>query len=636
MNEYNPVSGSEKPYTAYPPAEGEGPVVNFSQIFEYSPVAIYSCDKDGHITSYNRAVVQLWGREPELAKDLWCGSWKIYYPDGRPMPLDECPMARTLKEGIPFENEIITIEGPDHSFKALQIFSIPLFDGQNRLIGAHNTLIDITDRQLADTRQATLSAIVESSDDAIIGKKLDGTITSWNAAAQRIFGYTEQEILGKPITILIPSSMLGEEELILDNIKKGNRIDHFETMRLHKEGWQIPISLTVSPIKDSKGNIIGASKVVRDVSDRNIAETKQAILASIVESSDDAIVSKDLNGNITSWNSGAQRIFGYSEQEVIGKHITLLIPPSRLDEEQRIIESIKQGKRIDHFETVRINKSGHEIPISLTVSPIKNSRGNVIGASKIARDITEQLASKALVAKLLAEVNSFSEKKDEFIALASHELKTPLTSLKGYLQILARNELEERGQRFLEKSLHQVDKLTMLVEDMLTMSKFEAGKLEFSTDTFDIKTLLLDIIETFSYTNTTHTINHQLYGAPVIIQGDKQRIEQVIINLLNNAIKYSPNADKVHVKMEADDEKVVINIKDDGIGLGEEQQIKIFSRFYRAEGTKGISGLGLGLYLTKQIIDRHHGNIQVQSAPGKGSVFSFSLPRNHTALQEDI
>jgi PAS domain S-box-containing protein len=635
MNENEQANRPVEPHTDDPVKPGE-PVINFSQIYAYAPVAIYTCDRDGYVTSFNEAAALLWGREPEIGKDLY-GCWNIYYPDGRPMPLAECPMARALKEGIAVDNELITIENPGHNFKTLQVFSTPLFDALNQLTGSHNTLIDVTGRELDETRNATLSAIVESSDDAIISKKLDGTITSWNAGAERIFGYTEQEILGKSVTILIPPAKTGEEDLILGNVRNGRRVDHFETVRLHKDGWQIPISLTVSPIKDGQGNIIGASKVARDISERNIAETKQAMLAAIVASSDDAIISKDLNGMITSWNGGAERIFGYTEAEITGRSITLLIPPSRMDEEQQIIGRIKNGERTEHFETIRLSKNGREIPISLTVSPIKDSKGNVIGASKVARDITEQLASKAMLAKLFEEVKALSEKKDEFIALASHELKTPLTSIKGYLQILGRNELEQTSRRFLDKSLNQVEKLHLLVEDMLSLSKIEAGKLEFSSDIFDIKALLLDIIETFGYSNTTHTIIHELHhGDPVIIEADKHRIEQVIINLMNNAIKYSPDADKVEVTLKFDPETVIIGIKDEGMGLTAAQQNEIFSRFYRAEGTKGISGLGLGLYLTKQIIDRHHGGIQVQSEPGKGSVFSVSLPRKSRVISPTI
>lgn len=774
------------------------PYGNLDQIFENSPVAFYTCDKEGYLTYFNKAAVSLWGRVPELGTELWCGSWEICYLDGKQMPPEEYPITKTLRTGIAAGNSTITIRRPDGSSRTLLVFPQPILDENGTLLGAQNTLVDITDQQLGEMKQAVLSSIVESSDDAIISKDLNGIITSWNSGARRIFKYTEEEILGKSVNLLIPESRLADEDLILNHIRKGDKVDHFETVRKDKYGLEIPLSLTVSPIKDMHGNIVGASKVARDISDRLKGEERQALLSAIVASSRDAIISKDLNGIITSWNNGAEKIFGYKEHETIGKPVTILIPKDRLKEEKHILARIGAGKKVDHFETIRIDKFGKEIPISLTVSPIQNRHGKIIGASKIARNISEQvkaqeeilkytnnleilnsigksisgnmdiqgilkqvaeatttligadfgafyynhenedgeavllysfngtlreefeglempqatplfktnfsdqdvvrtdditqdpgyvnnpmhfglpehvkvvsylavpvasktgavigglifghsekgkftqehealiinIAAQAAISldnsKLFEQVKSLSAKKDEFIALASHELKTPLTTIKGYLQVLSKQQNDSMSELFLKKSLDQVNKLNTLVEDLLNMSRIEAGRLEFRIEKFDMKQMLMELVETFRYSHKSHELVCDFGKAAALIEGDKQRLEQAVLNLMTNAVKYSPGAKKVYISLTLQEETLTVSVRDKGLGLTPDQLNQLFSRYYRAENTKGISGLGLGLYLTKQIIDRHEGKIQVKSTLGEGSEFFFTLPlTNH-------
>ena len=285
-------------------------------------------------------------------------------------------------------------------------------------------------------------------------------------------------------------------------------------------------------------------------------------------------------------------------------------------------------------------KSNPEI-VSYLAVPVLAKSGSVIGGllyghpepemftaehELMVTNIAAQAAVSLDNSKLFEQVKSLSEKKDEFIALASHELKTPLTTIKGYLQVLAKKENDQMSKLFLGKSLYQVDKLNTLVEDLLNMSRIEAGRLDFNLEVFDIRELLQEILETFSYSSSTHEVVQNLGDSPAMVEGDKQRIEQAVLNLLTNAIKYSPKAERIFVSLEVVEEKVTVRIKDEGIGLTREQREQLFTRFYRAENTHGISGLGLGLYLTKQIIDRHDGVINVESEYGRGSEFYFSLP----------
>ena len=353
---------------------------------------------------------------------------------------------------------------------------------------------------------ARLSAIVESSDDAIISKKFDGTIISWNEAAQNIFGYTAEEAINNNIAIIIPEELYEEENEISAKVKKGERISHYETIRKTKDGNKISIALSISPIKNVNGDIIGISKIVRDISGQNEANEKQAVLAAIVDSSDDAIISKTLFGIITSWNYAASKMFGYTETEAMGKHISIIIPPDRIDEEAMIIESIRNGKKIQHFETVRVARDGRELNISLTVSPVRNKDGKIIGASKIARDITEKIETekqRLLYTKKLQQLNEY---KDEFMAMASHELKTPLTIIKANLELLLLKMQKDANNFFVEKTLKQVNKLDNLINDLLDVSKIQSGKLELKLADFNMNILLKDIISNIQFTTLIRII----------------------------------------------------------------------------------------------------------------------------------
>jgi PAS domain S-box-containing protein len=243
---------------------------------------------------------------------------------------------------------------------------------------------------------ALAAAIIESSEDAILSKSLDGRILSWNNAAVRLYGYQPEQIIGQPITVLVPPELHEEEQRILEQISQGAQIEHYETARLTREGQRLEVSLTVSPIRDAGGRVVAASSISRDVTEQRRAHRTRAQLAAIVESSDDAIVGKNLDGIIQSWNAGATRIFGYTAEEIIGHPITTIIPPELRDEERHILDHIRRGERLDHFDTVRVTKDGRRIPISLTISPILDEWGMVTGASKVARDISERKLAERL------------------------------------------------------------------------------------------------------------------------------------------------------------------------------------------------------------------------------------------------
>ena len=244
----------------------------YRELIQALPAAVYTTDERGRITLYNQAAVTLWGRDPEVGKDLWCGSWKIFRPDGTPIPLDECPMAVTLREGRAIRGEEIFIERPDGTRRHVLPHPEPMRNVQGVVIGTINMLVDITDRKQAERAMVHLAAIVMSSEDAIISKNLQGIVTSWNGAAERLFGYTADEMIGQPVSRLIPSDLQDEETGILQRIGRGESIEQYETIRVRKNGTAFPISLTVSPLIDLHGRIIGASKIARNITEQKRVE----------------------------------------------------------------------------------------------------------------------------------------------------------------------------------------------------------------------------------------------------------------------------------------------------------------------------------------------------------------------------
>lgn len=248
------------------------------QMLQVLPVAVYMTDAQGRITFYNEAAADLWGVRPEIGKSEFCGSWKLYWPDGTPLPHDQCPMALALKEGRPNSGMEAVAERPDGTRIRFLPYPTPLWDDSGELIGALNTLVDISEHRRREEAPLRLASVVESSHDAIVSKDLDGIIMSWNKSAEQLFGYKAEEVIGRPITILIPEDRYDEERPILERIARGERVEHYETIRRRKDGSLVELSLTISPVRNDRGKVIGASKIARDITDRRQAEEQKNLL----------------------------------------------------------------------------------------------------------------------------------------------------------------------------------------------------------------------------------------------------------------------------------------------------------------------------------------------------------------------
>ena len=572
-----------------------------------------------------------------------------------------------------FIQEYRTIAKNNGQIRWIRAVGKVYFDEQrfpSRFVGV---VSDISDAKAAEQqaresaeRKSQLAAIVDSSDDVIISKDLNGIIASWNPAAQRMFGHTAEEAIGKHISIIIPQDRLDEETLIISRIRAGQKVDHFDTVRQAKDGSPRQLSITVSPITDGNGAVVGASKIARDISLQLAAKAATARYTERVEAinlvinaisrevaADNMLTSvvqltihligADFGGFLVSeeqkgpLNSYAAPLNALSNEAL--KSLPVII--SSLDKAQEMSPVYYWGNLKDTQLTYHVDEQQHNLS-SLVIVNISSTENGSIGTlyfghhqkdffnqehANLLLSIAAHLSLGVEKALLYEKVLDLNQKKDEFISLASHELKTPLTGINGYIQILMRMVAGEQPSKYLAKTFQQIQKLTALVNDLLDVSKIEAGKLKFSIEEIDLLKIVSDTVEMVAETNNTYQIDFKPAIDRCLVFADVQRMEQVLNNLLSNAIKYSPGTDRIEVLLEVRDNFAVVGVKDFGMGIPSEKINNLFSRFYRIdEHTPNISGLGIGLYLSKEIISRHHGQIWVESEIGKGSIFWFSLP----------
>jgi PAS domain S-box-containing protein len=357
----------------------------------------------------------------------------------------------------------------------------------------------------------------------------------------------------------------------------------------------------------------------------------ESLLAAIIGSSDDAIVSKDLNGIVTSWNHGAERIFGYTAEEMVGQPILRVIPPDRQQEEPKILEQLKLGNRIDHFETVRMRKDGSLVDVSLTISPIRRADSTIVGASKIARNITAQKAALRQMTEANERLARADRMKIEFISTLSHELRTPLTAISGWLRILKDSSDPQEIREGIDVMERNVRAQTQLISDLLDMSRIETGKMTVDLQRLDpasVVELALESIQPAADAKGVR-ISKALGDVTRMVMGDRNRLQQIIWNLLVNAVKFTPKGGLVRVTIENVNSHVEITVSDTGAGIAPEFLPRIFDRFVQADSstTRTYGGLGLGLAIAKHLTELHGGTISAKSGGvGGGASFTLLLP----------
>ena len=489
----------------------------------------------------------------------------------------------------------------------------------------------------------SLDIVLDSIGDGVIAADANSRVTYLNRVAEQMTGWSLSEAQGKPLEavfqIVNEDTHAKVENPALRALREGiifGLANH--TLLINRDGTEIPIDDSGAPIQDESGTVVGAVLVFREITERRRAEKTLGLLAAIVESAEDAIVSKNLDGIIESWNSGAQNLFEYSADEAIGKSIRIIIPSDRLDEEDLILKKLRLGERIDHFETVRVTKSGGLIDVDLSVSPVRNKNSEIIGASKIARDIRarkqleqERLELLTLEQKARERAEAAIISKDEFIAQVSHEMRTPLSSILGWTHVLREVDYE-RSQtvRAVDTIDRSANVQLQLIEDLIDLSKILKGKMHLEMHPLHIQDVIDQAIETVSPAAEAKSIaiEKQIPTADGLIEGDPDRLLQVLWNLLSNAVKFTPTGGRIELSVKRLDQHLELSVTDSGIGIDPEFLPYVFDRFAQAghEGNR-FTGLGLGLAIVRHFVELHGGTVTAESeGHGKGATFTIVLP----------
>jgi len=732
--------------------------------------AVIVTDAHGLVTSLNAEAERLLGwKIAEVVHRPLSDIFRII--DERTRQPAENPVSRALREGavVGLANHTLLLARDGREIP-IDDSVAPIRQGDGPVLGVALVFRDVTEQRRAQRAQTRLAAIVQFSGDAIITKNLESIIQTWNLGAERLFGYTADEVIGRPVTIIFPEERLNEDDAILEKLRRGQAVERLETIRIGKDGRRIPVSESTSPLKDSEGTVIGASKIIHDVSDivaarealirekellattlasigdgvivtdnecrvtflnpeaerltgwtslnaegrplsvvfrivnertrrvaenpvekalrlgtivglanhtmllredgaefliddsaapirnrdgslfgvvlvfRDVTEQRKLYeareqLAAIVEYSGEAIATKNLDGIIQTWNASAEKLFGYSADEIIGKPVTILIPADRLSEEEQILSRLRRGLPAERLETIRLKRDGTPISVSVTVSPIKDPEGEVIGASKLIQDIStrqrvEQERQQLLAREqsLRAQAEAAGRMRDEFLATVSHELRTPLNAILGWATMLNKDHLDPAiARRGIESIERNAKAQAQLIEDLLDVSRIISGKVRLDVEPIMVTPIInsaLDAVRPAAEAKSIR-LNVKIDPAAEHLRGDPTRLQQVIWNLLSNSIKFTSAGGEVTVSVKRTASMAEISVHDTGEGINPEFLPYVFDRFQQADSsvTRKHGGLGLGLAITRHLVEMHGGTIEAHSdGKGHGATFSVRLP----------
>jgi PAS domain S-box-containing protein len=601
--------------------------------------AVISTDADGRVTFMNPIAENLtgWTLSEAAGKSLTEIFHIVNETTREPV---ENPALRALKTGtiVGLANHTVLIarDGTEH---AIDDSAAPIKrEGNDHLFGAVLIFRDITERRASEEAAAKYTAIVESSDDAIVSKNLDGVVTSWNQGAENIFGYTAEEMIGSPIYRIIPEELHAEEDEVLARLRRGEKISHFETTRRTKNGRDLSISLSVSPVRDSQGDIIGAAKVARDFTEQRKAEaslrdtTERLRLA--LEAGNMGSWEWNSRSNSVIWSSSLETIYGLAPGNFPGTleaALSYIDPSDRQMVQSALKESIDDGS--DLLIEYRIKRDdGSRRWIEARGRKIEQSDGDDVRLVGVCADITDRRNTEDSLRLIAAELSEADRRKNEFLAMLAHELRNPLAPIRNALQIM---KLSGEGGVRLHSAANmmerQVGQLVRLVDDLLDVSRISRGKIELRLDRVDLAGILEQSIEAARPSCETGDVALNLYmpDEPVYLRGDAARLTQLIGNLLNNGCKFTERGGRIDVTVERDRGLAVISVKDTGIGIAPEQIDSIFDMFVQADTSleRTASGLGIGLTLVKNLTEMHGGSVEARSEGiGRGSEFIVRLP----------
>jgi PAS domain S-box-containing protein len=604
--------------------------------------AVMTTDLEGRITSMNEVASALTGWSQSEASGRHLNDvFRIINEDTREPVAN--PVARALREGlvVGLANHTLLLD-KSGAERPIDDSAAPIRDESGRVSGCVLIFRDVTQqrRQERETsRQLTaarlLASIVESSDDVIISKSLDGKIQSWNAAAERLFGYRADEAIGRHISLIIPEDRIFEEDQIIASLKEGRRVDHFETERVHRDGKRIFVSLTVSPIRDQAGVVVGASKIVRDITERKRAELERQNFVTLIENSRDFIGMSDLDGVPFFINRAGLEMVGLASLEE-ARHVRVLdffFP----EDQARIVEEffpkvLRDGHgeievRFRHFRTGAARWMAYE------VVTLPDAAGRPIGFATVSQDVTERR-------RFAEDLREADRRKGEFMATLAHELRNPLAPVRNSLHLVRNSPDGDVRANALSVMERQLGHLVRLVDDLLDVSRITTGKLELRTDRVDLTDILRHAVETAhpEINRKEHRLTVEVPAGGLPIDGDAMRLTQVFANLMHNASKFTDRGGHLTLKATRTGSDAEISVRDTGEGIAHDMLSPIFEMFAQADRSleRRHGGLGIGLTMARRLVELHGGTIMARSdGIGQGSEFIVRLPlATRTETQE--
>jgi PAS domain S-box-containing protein len=610
----------------------------YKTLFDLVPVAVYTCDADGIIQEYNQRAVELWGRDPGRngQESRFCGSCKIYYPDGRPMRHEECPMARALRgEKLKSKDLEIIVERPNGGKRDVIPAPRVVTNERGKIIGAINCLFDITERKRAEAAAMRLAAIVQSSHDAIVAKNLNGIITDWNQGAQRIFGYKPKEIIGKSVLTLIPKDRQSEEQEILRKTRRGESLDHYETVRRRKDGKLIDVSLTISPIKGPKGEIVGVSKIARDITEKKQTEQRLTEQARLLDLTNDAIIVRDHQDRVVYWNRGAEEMYGFSAKEAVGKITHELLQTTHPESLEKIRKKLK---RHNHWsgELIHTRKDGRKVIVMSRWSLDRDTRGKPMSVLETNTDITARKRAEVELQRSKDLLERVVEQRTKELLIANTGLKNEIErrkGLEGEILSISDREQQRLGQELHDGLCQHLTAVAFMARSVALRLKnhrvIEVGDIDkiaqlvndAATDTRNLSRALhrLDVDAAGLVDALQDLVDREIWRTPCRLEIKPSfRIEddvaaahlyRIAREAVINANKHA-QAREIIVKLQRSRQEMVLHVIDDGVGLSDERKLK----------------QGLGLHIMNYRAQLVGGRLEIDSPKNRGTRVSCYLP----------
>jgi PAS domain S-box-containing protein len=603
--------------------------------------AVITTDIQGRVAYMNPVAESLtgWTQDDATGQPL-DAVFRIVNEDTR-TPVEN-PATKALRQGVVvgLANHTVLIR-KDRSECPIDDSAAPIRDDDGRVSGcvlifrnvaAERTAAIEKSKQLLTARR--LASIVESSDDAIIGKSLDGIIQSWNIGAERLFGYSADQAVGRHISLVIPPERIAEEDHIVASLKAGERIDHFETERLRADGSRVLVSLTISPIKDAAGQVVGASKIARDVTRQRQAEADRQMFVTLVESSTDFIGMCDLTGIPFFVNRAGLEMVGLDDIDQARRTPveSFFFPEDQHRVMREFFPMVAQQGRGEIEIRFRHFKTGEARWMAYKVLTLPGSSGQPLAFATVSQDITERKRLEDSLRRLAADLSDADRRKNEFLAMLAHELRNPLAPISNAARALRLAGDASDAQRSASEVVErQIGQLTRLVDDLLDMSRITRGKIELRKERTELGPVVHQAVEAAraQYGSMNQELVVTIPAQALYVDADPARLAQVVGNLLNNACKFTDEGGRITLSVADESGQALIRVRDTGIGIAAGDLPRLFDMFVQVDSSleRSRDGLGIGLTLVKTLAEMHGGTVDVHSdGLGCGSEFVVRLP----------